>query len=106
MRTSDNLNFFLDENDSVVSLLVTDVIKPGDYVRSLSVLDSELNFKPTGWNPYAWHPVESELTAWVGKTYLDLIEQGVLKDAGLGPGEAVNDYVMHELIRVTPIKTK
>lgn len=98
MKTTDGLNHYLEAGDCFQVIGIDEILTKDMYVRTL--VSDATEMKAVEWRKTAWHKVSYDLSAWVGKSYLDLIEKGVLKDAGLGPGESVLDYVQHEVIKL------
>jgi hypothetical protein len=89
-----NENIFLEPGQIFRVVGINEILKPEYLVRckyeSPPLSENggwEAAFKSETWKGTAWHRADAELTAWVGKTYRDLMSFG-------------SQDVMHEIIEL------
>lgn len=101
--THDNINYTIRPGAMLFVLGPDDVIEATDLVRPR--WDTEVSpYVSQKWRPTAWHRADQDLTAWVGKTYRDLLTHRDKNSYGVGetidPSVEYFQNMSHEIVRV------
>jgi hypothetical protein len=98
-KTDDKINYTL-FGCNVYYLTINDIIKKGDFIRTLIETGEEggfdITYKPENWNGLSWHKVENDLSGWIGETYKDFLNF-MMKDKAYIP---VQEDMFHEIVRI------